>query len=750
MPQDGTQVTDDGSGLAGGLGGNYGMLPLMGMAGVNMGNLGSNMGNLMDAGFMAAMNRQRWAQALMNESGQVTPLRSPWQAAARAVSGLLGGYEMTQSERLMGQAQARMQQEAAQGWAGAQKIINDAMQGGGGGPGGGPGAAGPGGGQGAQPEAGAYEGAILRHEGYARTPPPGSTAQGWGGFLNGTWQNFAAANPDLFKGMTPEQILAARNDPNLVSKAITWVAQQNAPVLQRNNVPVTGQSLGLAHFLGGQGASWMWNAGDNTPARQVLEANLGKDKAATWIAANPQLGTKTVGQLKQDYASFPNPVFVGATATGPGGAGGPAGGGGPTPGSGYAAMLRLSMLGAQMAQNVTNPYMAAMGRNLIAMAPRLAQIGQFTQPEAGPAPGTYIYRNPVTNQQFTAGPQLTPESFFANDFALMQKLNAQAGGDWSKLSPQEQQAYNEAWARQSHLITDPATRRQTMTSPDMLVPGLLQPPGYSGGGAGGGPGGPAGGTRPIGQAGTAIEQTAQQAEQALTAAGKAQAAAYDNARDAMASNQAIRSLSTATRPGALAGVTVPAANIMEAFGIAPDRIRAITGQDPTAAQVTAKQLFSLLGEKIQQQGNIRAQALWERFQKALPSMESTRGAMDAVTRMYDAAVMMERQYADDRVNYVAGMGRKFRLSQNPADWDEKGMAEFDKNWASQPQNDPRVWNGAAMLATNAIRQARGETVANPESWRIGLSKQQQDLAEQRAAQMWPNEIQYHPPNGGGG
>jgi len=54
------------------------------------------MGNplLMDPAVQSAMNRQLYAQQLMNAGMQTSAVISPWQALARGVQGALGGYEM--------------------------------------------------------------------------------------------------------------------------------------------------------------------------------------------------------------------------------------------------------------------------------------------------------------------------------------------------------------------------------------------------------------------------------------------------------------------------------------------------------------------------------------------------------------------------------------------------------------------------------------------------------------------------------
>jgi hypothetical protein len=149
-----------------------------------------------------------------------------------------------------------------------------------------------------------YEGAIAGHEGAGKNP--NSSATGVGQFLDSTWQGFTAANPDLFKGMTPAQVQAARNDPTIGAKAITWLAQQNADALVKQGVTPSGQSLGIAHYLGAGPTVAIMGAPDSAPVKGFVS-----DAA---VKANPELATMTAGQLRQRYANTPSPGFLG-TAT---------------------------------------------------------------------------------------------------------------------------------------------------------------------------------------------------------------------------------------------------------------------------------------------------------------------------------------------------------------------------------------------------------------------------------------------------
>jgi hypothetical protein len=75
----------------------------------------------------AALRRQAYAQKLMEQGTDVSPLRSGWQAAARAIQGVLGGYEMATSQGQLQDINKQQQAEAAQ----QQKSIMDLLGGGG-------------------------------------------------------------------------------------------------------------------------------------------------------------------------------------------------------------------------------------------------------------------------------------------------------------------------------------------------------------------------------------------------------------------------------------------------------------------------------------------------------------------------------------------------------------------------------------------------------------------------------------------
>ena len=219
-----------------------------------------------------------------------------------------------------------------------------------------------------------YAGGIAAFEGGGNAQPPENprwpVARGGPAgahqFIASTWNAFAQANPELFKGMTPEQILAARNDPDLSTKAANWYAGENAKVLQAQNIEPTPGNVGIAHTLGPGGAIKVLSAPDNTPLSQVIPET---------IAQNPQYGRMTVGDLKRQYSRL-GPI---APQQAPGAPGG----------------------GRVQVASVTDPTKA----NDATTAPQQPQ--QQTTDEAVPPPGQYTAEQMVRIQALAAQPTTT-------------------------------------------------------------------------------------------------------------------------------------------------------------------------------------------------------------------------------------------------------------------------------------------------------------------------------------------------------
>jgi len=122
---------------------------------------------------------------------------------------------------------------------------------------------------------------------------PNSSATGAAQFIDSTWMEFARENPELFRGMSPDQILAARNHPGLSRMAAQWYADKNRGALSEAGLPTDDGAVALAHRFGPQGAQALLSASPQTPIASVVGDQV--------MRANPDLAGKTVGDVVGQY-----------------------------------------------------------------------------------------------------------------------------------------------------------------------------------------------------------------------------------------------------------------------------------------------------------------------------------------------------------------------------------------------------------------------------------------------------------------
>ena len=129
--------------------------------------------------------------------------------------------------------------------------------------------------------------------GNATAQNPRSSAFGANQFIASTWNEFARANPDLFRGMSQEEILASRSNPELSAQATQWNARRNSEVLSNANLPVNDATLGVAHMFGPQGAVQLLRSSPTARMEDVVSADV--------LRANPNLAGRTVGDVAGEF-----------------------------------------------------------------------------------------------------------------------------------------------------------------------------------------------------------------------------------------------------------------------------------------------------------------------------------------------------------------------------------------------------------------------------------------------------------------
>ncbi len=171
-----------------------------------------------------------------------------------------------------------------------------------------------GGGQGGFTPGGLAINTRLESDGRANAQSPTSSALGPNQFTTGTFLQFAQENPNFFQGMSRDQILAERTNPEISRLATQWYAGRNATVLQNAGIPVNDISLGIAHQFDGPVAARMITTAataPNTPISELVSPDA--------IAANRrQLEGRTVGEVVgrfvTAYGGQPAPQQAGAPA----------------------------------------------------------------------------------------------------------------------------------------------------------------------------------------------------------------------------------------------------------------------------------------------------------------------------------------------------------------------------------------------------------------------------------------------------
>jgi hypothetical protein len=245
-------------------------------------------GGATDPYIMMLMRRRALAEALQKQQGQ-QPMTHPLQVLGSIAQQGVGAWQQDKAEKeYLTYAQ---QQQAAQA-----KIMQDALRDFDAKPQATPMPAAPGPMNApAQSGGGGFYSTLRGAESGGRVDAanPRSSARGPDQFIDGTWLEFAKANPQHFQGMDQAQILAARTDPKLAptlsGEATRWYAGQNANALKAAGLPANDFTVALGHRFGPGDAVKLLQADPNAPAASVLSKAV--------LDANPNLGPATVGAI---------------------------------------------------------------------------------------------------------------------------------------------------------------------------------------------------------------------------------------------------------------------------------------------------------------------------------------------------------------------------------------------------------------------------------------------------------------------
>lgn len=139
---------------------------------------------------------------------------------------------------------------------------------------------------------------------------PGSSANGFGQFIDSTWLSTVKKIP-AYSGMTDSQIMALKDNPDVQKQAIPVLAGDNANYLQKNGIPLTNSTMYSSWFLGNGVDQKALNVSapatdkmsDYIPATPVTITRKDGTKVQTdarsqVLKANPQLKDMSVGDYR--------------------------------------------------------------------------------------------------------------------------------------------------------------------------------------------------------------------------------------------------------------------------------------------------------------------------------------------------------------------------------------------------------------------------------------------------------------------
>lgn len=127
------------------------------------------------------------------------------------------------------------------------------------------------------------------------------TAGGLGQFTDDTWvDQLSRHRPDIARGKSRDQLLAMKSDPGLNEEMIDRLGDDNAAILQKNNVPVNDASKYGAHWFGAKDFQKIYSADPSTPIESILGDETAKNNGLSGKSAG-DVKTLTANKMHMNY-----------------------------------------------------------------------------------------------------------------------------------------------------------------------------------------------------------------------------------------------------------------------------------------------------------------------------------------------------------------------------------------------------------------------------------------------------------------
>jgi hypothetical protein len=612
----------------------------------------------------------QYAQGLLGQASQATPVASPWQAAARGLSGVLGGLGMRDYGQQYQRTLAGEIDEARRTTQGALSGI----------------------GQTAAPPPGTPPTAAPQ----AATAPANldallSAASTKSGIpkpvLVGLYKhesNFDPAAVNATSGATGlGQVLmstALKPGYGLPPLADNEDAAKAALLDPAKNVDFSSQ------YLAARGKDLFgdkWNPNDETQIKAALNAyGDGTAGYADQVLGKGGWNVPPVTVAQNDATTNPQANLQ----------------------AGWQAALQLQTRLATMAAS-PNPYVRAAVPQLAQIANTLKTVGLWS-PVGGTDPdtGQQILRNNMTGDTKAVGAGLRPEGVAMRDLARLAPI---AQADPNLMRPDDRQrlltAITQIYKPTTKLQEDTGIRQTFFEKPPPAWVNTFMGidaqgrPITADGGAGAGAGAATTPEKPPASPAeikAGIERATEDYKADVETTSKFAAAAASG-DDTLAANQSIRSIlaSGKVKPGQFAPFMAQVASVMRGASYDEQAVQKITGMDPVAAQELNKFLFQLQSSKLREMGAREPGSVLQMFASNYPNWQSRPETIGALTRTLDMQVL----YAKDRAAAMTQWMQEHR--GNIADYQRVSSPAFN-DWF-KAQHDPREYAAAALAASTA-------------------------------------------------